>query len=231
MRPSGRSPAMQAAWPRNGTTRYRREQRGAERRAGELVDGDEARHEPGVADAEIALGDDHRQQVEAVVSANVSAVPRRNMATRTTAMLTRSSDDRGAERRGGSPPAPGVRRSMIRRRSSRSAATPASRPKNSHGTRCSTTASATRNGSRVWEATSSGPAARAMPSPRLLTHDDPSSQRNETPSRDGATASSTRVEGGLTSTARPRTRPNGAGIRHEGSRYRTVIELPPLRWS
>ena len=82
---------------------------------------------------------------------------------------------------------------MIRRRSNRSATTPASSPNNSHGSRCSTTASATRNGSRVCDATSSGPAASAMPSPRLLTQNDPSNHRNDGPSRAGAMTSARRV--------------------------------------
>ena len=47
----------------------------------------------------------------------------------------------------------------MRRRSSRSASTPATSPKSSQGSRCSTVASATSSGSRIWEATSRGPAA------------------------------------------------------------------------
>ena len=61
---------------------------------------------------------------------------------------------------------------MIARRSSRSASTPAHRPKRNGGSHCSSAAMATRNGSWVWEATSSGPAAMASPSPRLLAHDE-----------------------------------------------------------
>src|SRR5260370_286781 len=37
------------------------EQRRAERWAGQLVDGDEPGHQPGVAQAEVPLGDEHRQ--------------------------------------------------------------------------------------------------------------------------------------------------------------------------
>ena len=51
---------------------------------------------------------------------------------------------------------------------------------------------ATSSGSRVWEATSSGPAARAIPSPRLDTHDEANSQRKPVPRRPGATVSSRR---------------------------------------
>jgi hypothetical protein len=47
----------------------------------------------------------------------------------------------------------------------------------------------TRNGSSVWEATSSGPAARAMPSPALLIRVDARSQRKLRPSLAGATVS------------------------------------------
>jgi hypothetical protein len=67
--------------------------------------------------------------------------------------------------------------STIRRRLSRSESTPAHSPKTSGGAQRSNAAIATRKGSVVSEATSSGPAAIAMPSPRLVVHDEPSSQR------------------------------------------------------
>ena len=51
------------------------------------------------------------------------------------------------------------------------------------GRRWSRPASATRNGSEVCEATSSGPAASPIPSPRLLVQDEPTSQRNDVPIR------------------------------------------------
>ena len=125
--------AMHAAWARNGATVAGGEQRGPERRAGELVDGDEARHDAGVADAEVVLVHDHRQQ------ASTPSCRRRSRPSRA----------------GTSPPGrrrcrPGRARSwrraaastaaraawtpmMIRRRSKRSATTPASRPNSNHG--------------------------------------------------------------------------------------------------
>ena len=69
----------------------------------------------------------------------------------------------------------------ISRRSSRSVSAPAQRPKTSGGSHCSSAASATRNASSVFEATSSGPAASAMPSPRLLVHDDAIKQPEAAP--------------------------------------------------
>ena len=80
-----------------------------------------------------------------------------------------------------------------RRRSSRSASAPAHSPNSSQGSRCSTAAIATRTALRVCEATSSGPAARAIPSPMLLTHQDASSHRKPRPSRGGVTTSTIRL--------------------------------------
>ncbi len=48
---------------------------------------------------------------------------------------------------------------------------------------------ATSTGLRVCEATSSGPAARPIPSPRFEVHDDASSHRKPVPMRGGATTS------------------------------------------
>ncbi len=59
----------------------------------------------------------------------------------------------------------------------------------SHGSRCRMAAEATRKGSWVCEATSSGPAASAIPSPTLLVHVEASSQRKGRPIRTGAIAS------------------------------------------
>jgi hypothetical protein len=89
-----------------------------------------------------------------VVSAKVSAVPNRNMTTSTTAMFTQpvtiviASIVRTTVR---------IRSTATttRRRSSRSAMTPAFSPKSSHGRRWSSTAIATSSGSLVCEATSS----------------------------------------------------------------------------
>ncbi len=72
---------------------------------------------------------------------------------------------------------------------------PATRPNSSGGSHCTPAARETRNGSRVSEATSSGPAARAMPSPRLEVHEEASSQRNPVPSRAGTTVSTMRPTG------------------------------------
>lgn len=66
---------------------------------------------------------------------------------------------------------------MISRRSCRSDSTPAYRPNTSGGAQRSRAASEIRNGSSVSEVTSSGPAASATPSPRLLDQDEASSQR------------------------------------------------------
>ncbi len=79
----------------------------------------------------------------------------------------------------------------IRRRSSRSDSTPAYRPNTSGGAHRSRAASDTRNGSRVSDATSSGPAATATPSPRFVVQDDANSQRKPAPSRAGTRPSTT----------------------------------------
>ena len=69
--------------------------------------------------------------------------------------------------------------------------------------------SATSSGSWVCEAISSGPAASPMPSPRLLIHDEPTSQRNAVPMRAGSTVSINRAKrtprqyGGVARGARP----------------------------
>src|SRR6476469_7100360 len=52
--------ATRTAWPMNGHAD--REQRGPQRRADELVDGDEARLDAGVGDGEVVAPDEHRQQ-------------------------------------------------------------------------------------------------------------------------------------------------------------------------
>ena len=51
----------------------------------------------------------------------------------------------------------------------------------------------TSSGLRVCEATSSGAAAMSIPSPRFVTHDEPTSQRNPVPSRAGTTDSTIRL--------------------------------------
>ena len=127
-----------------------------------------------------------------VVSAKVSAVPSRNIATRTTAMLTwpvtieayRTTSTSARSR---------STVTTIARRSRRSARAPAYSPKSSHGSCWSRTAIATRKGSCVWEATSSGPAEIEIPSPMLLIHDDARSHRKGRPSRTGAMTSAIRL--------------------------------------
>ena len=84
---------------------------------------------------------------------------------------------------------------MIRTRSTRSATTPAAKPNSSTGTFWARSAIETSSGSRVSEATSSGPAASATPSPMLVRTVVASSHRNERPRRDGAIASARRAAG------------------------------------
>ena len=79
---------------------------------------------------------------------------------------------------------------ISRRRSTRSATTPAKRPKSIIGRNSRVHAEATSSGSRVSEATSSGPAATMMPSPMLEIQLDATSQRKDRPNRDGSAVSS-----------------------------------------
>ena len=103
-----------------------------------------------------------------VVSAKTSAVPSRNIAPSTTAMLTTpvtivaasDGEHHGPARVHGDDQHAGGRPGRRAR--------PANRPKSSHGSHCSSTASATRNGSWVCGGDSSGPAASGRPSPMLL---------------------------------------------------------------
>ena len=81
----------------------------------------------------------------------------------------------------------------MRRRSKRSAIAPAGTPKRRFGRYWLSSAIETSSGSRVSEATSSGPAARAMPSPTLVTSEDARSQRKLRPSRAGAMVSAIAV--------------------------------------
>ena len=84
------------------------------------------------------------------------------------------------------------------RRSRRSAMAPAYSPISSHGSPRSSPAIATRRASSVCEATSSGPAAMAIPSPMLVVHDETSSHRNRWPRRAGRTVSTKRLTSGQT---------------------------------
>jgi hypothetical protein len=114
--------------------------------------------------------------VPEVVSANTSATPSTNTAT-----STRPADSTSAATASVRPSITAARPrfapTTIRLRSWRSAITPAYRPNISHGRRCNSAAIATRNGRSVCEATSSGPAARPTPSPRLVIHDEASNLR------------------------------------------------------
>ncbi len=121
-------------------------------------------------------------------SANVSAVPRTNNVTSTTAMLmfpvtmvaTRTTSANARAR---------STTMTIRRRSKRSAIAPPSTPNSRVGRYSLSTAIDTRNGSLVCEATSSGPAARTTPSPKLLTMAADRSHRKLRPSLVGTMAS------------------------------------------
>ena len=83
----------------------------------------------------------------------------------------------------------------IRRRSNRSAATPPMIPKSRAGRYSLSSARETRNGSRVCEATRSGPADEGNPSPTLLTTVADRSQRKFRPSRAGAMTSAIAIGG------------------------------------
>jgi hypothetical protein len=129
------------------------------------------------------------------VSTNTSAVPIRNSAPSTTAMLTtpvRIVAQRATRTTARSRLATTTRRS----RSNRSAIAPAWRPNRSHGSIWSSTAIETSAGERDSDATRRGPAASAMPSPRLEVQLDASSHRNGFPRRAGATASRMRPTSG-----------------------------------
>ena len=157
----------------NGSAMPAANRNAPERRPDQLVERDGAGHQPGVADAEVLAPDQHRQQ--GARGACRRTARRRRSATsrrRTTRMSTCAGRDGEREDARARPRASGSQTITIRRRSTRSASAPAYRPNSSQGSRCSTAASATRNGSWVCEATSSGPAARARPSPRLDVQDE-----------------------------------------------------------
>jgi hypothetical protein len=126
------------------------------------------------------------------LSANTSAVPRRNSAARTTAIETLSVtiDSESIARM---PTRSRFIVTTIALRLRRSAIAPASSPMTSHGSCWRDQAMATRKGSCVCEATSSGPAANEIPSLRFEIHEDASSQRKPVPRRLGATISARRL--------------------------------------
>ena len=81
--------AKQAAFVANGSAMPSGEQEGADRRRDQLVGEQERALHPGVGDPEVlALRRGPGSSVLLAASANVSAVPRTNSATRTRAMLT-----------------------------------------------------------------------------------------------------------------------------------------------
>ena len=168
----------------------------ADRRPGELVERDEAGLQPGVGEREVVARHQHRQQrLRACCRRTPRPCRARTAPTSTTRDRRRGPVDDG--QRSARPARRPARRSTHDRRS---AAGPAGRParrrsspNSSGGSHCSSAASATRNGSCVSEATSSGPAASAMPSPRLLIHDEASSHRNPAPRRGGAATSTRRL--------------------------------------
>src|SRR4051794_4165389 len=141
-----------------------------------------------------SLGTRRGRMLALPMSANVSAVPSANRAASTTTMLTTPVATLVAS---SARMTPRIRltTAMSRTRSTRSATTPAANPNSSTGRFWASTAIDTRSGSRVWLATSSGPAASAMPSPVFVTTDVRSSTRKERPSRGGAIASAARPRG------------------------------------
>ena len=147
--------------------------------ADQLVDGDEAGHAAGrCAIARSSRRDEHRQQrrrrccrrtPRRCRAGTSRPAPARSTTASVTIAAASSDEHDGAQQVDGDDDQPcGRAGRRARRRTARraaAAATGAARPARP-GT-----------GRAVCEATSSGPAARAMPSPRLLTHDEASSQR------------------------------------------------------
>ena len=205
-RAAGRRDARDRAprWPActppattNGTTVLEGEQRGAERRAGELVDGHEPGHEPGVADGR---GRAWRRPSAAASTTSCRRTSRPSRAgtwrPSTTAMSTRSATIVAL-----STPSTTARASVhddddpppvdpVGDDAGEQAEQQPRQPLQHDGERDQERVA------RSADATSSGPAASAMPSPRLLTHDDASSHRNERPRRAGARTSSETGHGG-----------------------------------
>ena len=124
------------------------------------------------------------------LSANVSAVPMRNTATKITGsdtvpvaiVIARPPRTRARSR---------LTRIDRRRRSWRSMNAPAGMPMITHGSCWRNTEAAIANGSRVIVVTSSGPAARSAPSPTFVASDAAHSQRKSRPSARGASRSPT----------------------------------------
>ena len=122
------------AWARNGTAMPAANRTAPSGGSGHLVDGDEAGHAAGRCRRRgRASATSIGSSVLAVVSANTSAVPSRNIATSTSAMSTWSSDDRRGEHDQDAPRGAGRATITITRRSSRSARAPAYSPNRSQG--------------------------------------------------------------------------------------------------
>src|SRR5215218_6262679 len=157
-------------------------------------------------------------------SANVSAVPRTNNASRTTAMLT-APVTIVAARTARIAARHTLTRAIIRTRSTRSATTPAVKPNSSTGTFCASNAIETRSGSRVCDATSSGPAASATPSPTLVRTEVARSHRNERPRRAGTVASARRATGsGIAAVYACSRRGGHSSARESVARNRPLVE-------
>ena len=123
----------------------------------------------------------------------------------------------------------------IRRRSKRSAVAPPRTPNRRTGRYSLRSAIETRNGSWVWDATSSGPAASTTPSPTLLTMVAASSQRKLRPSRAGTMVSVIgagirRTGGRIATSAAARRRP-GRGSRTRSGRPGRSPGRPTVRTS
>lgn len=131
-------------------------------------------------------------RVVAVLSAKTSALASSPSATSAPATVTASATTRAV-----STASTAARTESavitIRRRSYRSAASPATRPNTSGGAHRIMAASAIGTGSWVSEAISSGPAAAATPSPKFVDHEDARSHRKPVPRRRGTRISAVRL--------------------------------------
>ena len=198
------------------------EQRRTDRRPDQLVDGDEAGLEPRVGDGQVVAV---RRASAAGCWTRCPRTSPRCRAGTWPAARARSRRCRWRSRRRAAP----ARRSAAGRRSSRSAVGPGGRSAHRRTGRRAGAAptAAARPGPpgtswSVCEATSSGPAARAMPSPTLLIQEEASSHRKPVPSRAGATVSRSLLTGATLAARRltvrwlftaPRPSLRGLGVR------------------
>ena len=161
---SAAAASTHTSWPANGHTTPSANSPAPRGGPARLLTRDEAGEDPGVGDPEVRLLDQHRHdRRRAGVDEDLAGAEAEDRDQHD----RRSSRARspGTSRRTASSPARATLHAAIsHRRSTRSATTPAYSPNSSHGSCWSSSAIATRNGSWVWEATSSGPAAsRARP--------------------------------------------------------------------